>query len=264
MYTLPFYEDLWKEKKLKAIDKKENIATCTDLALVLGAKTIQKNNNICEYYTQSKSFIGFNQIITCNEFGNPTLNRTNDSRIAIRPIIEKDPSLESYTYNKEEELLYVECGEYPQSATDELTYLKLEKAFIYGEIKKTDKKYTLYYASKYVKHFLDKVTAQEYIFENEKYVRIIAHPSYEQVTLTNGATIEKGTVVWLKVEPVIWIYEANSKIGIAEKGLITGIPYNKAPYEPYYEHSFIQSYLNNIFSKDLIPSKLKQKAKKFN
>lgn len=264
MYTLPAYDNLWKEKKFKAIDTKSNICTCTDLALVLGANSLISNNNICEYYTQSKSFIGFDQIITCNHFGNPTLTRTNDSRVVTRPVIEKTLDFEDYTYNEDEELLYVKNGEYPQTAVEELTYLKLEKAFIYGEIQKTDKKYTMYYASEYTKHFLDKIMVQEYIFQNEKYVRLIANPTCEQVTLSNGFTVKKDTVIWIKVEPVVWLYEKNQNIGIAEKGLIAGVPYNKDPYEPYYHNSFIENYLNKTFSKDLIPSKGIAKVKKFN
>lgn len=264
IYTLPTYDNLWKDKKLKAIEKKENICCCTDLALALGASPIVKSNNFCDYYTQTKSFLPFDQIIVCNALGNPTLSRTNDSQIVIRPVIEKDPISEDYTYNEEEDLLYVQSGEYPQSTTSEITYLKLEKAFIYGEIQKTDKKYTMYYAEKHTRYFLDKIMVQEYIFENEKYVRLIANPAYDQVTLSNGATIKKGTIIWIKVEPIVWLYEKNKKVGIAEKGLIAGVPYNKNPYDPYYYGSFAENYLNNIFSKDLIPSKSIQKVKKFN
>lgn len=263
MYTLPTYDNLWKDKKLKAIDKKSNICSCTDLTLVLGAIPAT-NNNICEYYTQTSSFIGFDQIITCNSVGNPVLNRTNDSRIVIRPIITTEPSLGDFTYNTEESLLYVESGEYPQTVQKELISLKLEKAYIYDELEKTDKKYTMYYATEYVKHFLDKIVVQEYIYENEKYVRLIAQPACEQVTLSSGISIKKGTVVWIKVEPIVWLYDETKKMGISEKGLISGVPYNKKPYEPYYHDSFVEGYLNNIFSKDLVPSKVVQKTKKIN
>lgn len=252
-YTLPTYNNLWKNKENSNANCK-----CTDLAIILGTSSGLTKDENCEYYTSSNYNF---KIIICDKFGYPDKTPSNNSNIAIRPSLNNLNELKDLLFYKNNNNLIIKYGEYPQNCVNPELFSYLEKLYSFDELEKTHKKYTFY-----DKDFLEKIKVNEYILEGNKYIRMIANPFYQIATLSNGKKIRKKDIVWIKVEPIYWIYDSKSKIALSQKALLSGIPFNKKSYDVLYENSFIKKYLSHTFSKDILPCKTKcnQHIKKFN
>ncbi len=64
---------------------------------------------------------------------------------------------------------------------------------------------------------------EEYIYNKERYVRALVKEDF----LCPKGNYNKGDYVWIKVEPIKWIYDRKKKLLVSEKILYGGIPFDK-------------------------------------
>jgi hypothetical protein len=155
----------------------------------------------------------------------------------------------------------VEYGEYPQTIADKNTLKGLEQAFSRNQLQKTGKKYTLD-AEKYDaynKPFKAKEHA-EYQHKGKKYIRVEAKPygyGYDKgySMLSNGEQAQAGQSYWVEVQPIEWLRDP-SGICVARQALFAGVQFDKKSlYYGKFENTDIYMYLNDIFMKEIRPSK---------
>ena len=79
---------------------------------------------------------------------------------------------------------------------------------------------------------------------------------YHQGKLSEDKIIEIDKPYWIKVSPIEWLIDYDTKTVISKKILIAGIQFNQRFGKFSYDNSFIYKYLNEIFVKDIIPSKI--------
>ena len=100
-----------------------------------------------------------------------------------------------------EEYLTLVYGYYPQSYCSDSEEKELDTLYKKKKLKKTGNSYN---------------GDEEYIYNGKRYVRAIAMNN----ELADGS-------VWMKVEPIKWIYDKKKKILISDKIIYGGIPFDK-------------------------------------
>ncbi len=95
----------------------------------------------------------------------------------------------------------------------------------------------------------------EYFYKGEKYIRVKSRPKNqgEKFTLSNGMRYSAGDTVWLRVEPVEWYVDAESKLFISKLGLVSGIRLQKQVAVPefIFEETELGNYLDSYMTHDI-------------
>ena len=95
----------------------------------------------------------------------------------------------------------------------------------------------------------------EYVYNGEKYICTVSRPKdqNEKFSLSNGVIYSAGDPVWIKVEPVCWYVDADNKIFVSEKCLVSGIRLQKqvAVREFDFENTELYEYLKKYMSADV-------------
>ena len=162
-------------------------------------------------------------------------------------------------------LVEVEYGEYPQKACNKALQIILEKKYKSHSLQKSGKSYTVDSRKffQYEKGFLGK-EYEEYEYNGRKYVRIIANTDFGEsgkFYLSNGEQYKDGDAVWVEVSPVKWLVDKKSKLMVAKDILFAGIQFSSDVYTGDFDDTNLGKYLKNVFSKDIIPSKIKSVKK---
>lgn len=184
--------------------------------------------------------------------------------IGYRPVLLFSSILEisSNVAREKKGLFEVEYGEYPQKVAIKELQLMLEKTYQSGNLKQTGKSYTVDSRkySDYDKGFLEQ-KYEEFEYNGKKYVRVIANTYFDgkEVTLSNGEKYKDGDAVWVEVGPIKWLVDDRKKIMVAKHILFAGLPFNDKQYDGDFNNSTIKWYLDNFFSKEIIPSLIKNK-----
>ena len=165
-----------------------------------------------------------------------------NNQIGIRPIINyssislllKNIQIINHSYK------CGEFGEYPQSLCSKKLELKLEFLYALGFLKETGKNYTINAINSSAEKKFSPFVLREYEYKGEKYVRC--------------AEEMKVKACWIKVEPIVWIISEKNDICLAEKILLGGIQFNDRDHLANdFSQSNLKWYLDNFFSKDIIP-----------
>lgn len=265
--TLLKHEQLFGRKKLDVFKYNGVAASITDFAILLGGYVNHSLNPQGErnvsYFTKTarKDYIIF--VSTdghSSELHGNFKARTIGSRLVL-PIASIEKDLPSLDREKSDLSLEVSYGEYPQKACDKDFQLKLEELYKSNLLNKTGKSYTVdsrkYY--EYDFEFLKK-QYEEYEYNGKKYIRVIANTAY--VTLSNGKVYNYGDVAWVEVNPIKWLVDTKTKLMVAKHILFAGIQFdNGYNYKFGFNKTNLGKYIKNIFSKDIIPSKIKSVKK---
>lgn len=95
----------------------------------------------------------------------------------------------------------------------------------------------------------------EYLFGGQKYIQIKSRPKSmgKKFTLSNGMIYTPGDMIWIKVEPVEWYVDADTKTFVSGKGLISGIRLQKqvATLEFNFEETDLGEFLSKYMSPDI-------------
>ncbi len=258
-YTLLKEEDIFGPRQMNAFDNNEKKCVTTDFAILLGGyvsskdfvgeKYIKKNRTTW-YWTQNSSFGIKPSVIKENGEYNERYAYIRDG--GIRPVMQIIDDRD-FKFINDKEFIY---GEYPQTILEEYESNNLERKFLEGRLIKTGKTYEVdsiecnntsldYSPRKF----------DEYIHEGKKYIRIKGCNDTSGRYLSDNRKIQEDNFYWVKVEPIVWLYDKNLNKALTKKVLISGIQYNNSLlFKTDFETSNIYKYLNNVFIKDIVSS----------
>ncbi|MGN0973675.1 MAG: AAA family ATPase [Bacilli bacterium] len=148
----------------------------------------------------------------------------------------------------------VEFGEYPQYAASSWMQNTLNSEYNRGSLKTTGKTYTFDSVrfDDYDKK-MEPVTYNEYEYNGEKYIRLMANSGNGSTDLSNGIKYNDGDYVWIKIEPVKWLIDEKQGLLLSKKGILSGIRYHTKDtrYDGDFSKTEMKAYLDNYLSKDL-------------
>ena len=260
-------EQIEGKNKLKILEKYGIKAAVTDFAVVLGCNlshllatfkdTDKEYYRIGRWLTKSLGeFNDKNRVGVVSAYGLMCDSELRLRNIGIRPIlsysfIQKNISNEKLNnYGIKE----VEYGEYPQTIIDEKKSQELERLYNKLNLKATGKNYTTDSVELDNKMSFRPRTYTEYEYMGSKYIRVNVYWYCD--ILANDRRISVGEVCWFKVEPITWLVDEESNIALSKKILVSGVQFsNSNYYDGVFENTFMYQYLNEIFAKDIIPSK---------
>ena len=121
--------------------------------------------------------------------------------------------------------------------------IELESELILNNIKKTDYVIALSIKGKNI--------------SSEDFAEAIKnHYTYNSSTITS---FEKGDICFIKVEPVRWLVDETADVAVAEKILFAGVQFKHGiDYKVDFSTTDIKEFMDRYFSKDIIPSFLKE------
>jgi len=211
-------------------------------------ESTKKSTNIKNVFTISTSgHADITSIVLCQAGVRPTSSFISFKKSATK--------IERYNNN----LIEIEYGEYPQKACNKSLQDDLEQSFQNSELEKTGKSYTSFLSG-----VIKEVKCDEYIFNEKKYIRVRANLfNYGYTQLSNGENYKNDDFVWVEVTPVKWLVDENKKIMVAKHILFAGIPFGDK-YDGDFNKSTIKWYLDNFFSKEIIPSVIKDNKEEHN
>ena len=157
-------------------------------------------------------------------------------------------------------ILEVEYGEYPQDIVSEDFARTLERAYSIGTINQTGKSYTTD-SVKYEDYHIPfrPRTHIEYEYNGKKYIRIIGDSNCSGEGLSDGSVIQKDSPYWVEVKPIKWMINEKTNTSLCKKIIFSGVRFNGESYKGDFDNTEIKKFMDNYFSKDIIPSKLSTK-----
>lgn len=254
-FTFLNKSQIFKETMLNVFKLRGTKAETTDFALLLGAR---KNT----WWTKDSYSLGLMEIKGQNGIdAYDCRSRIVGARPAV-PFSEISDEFKNLT-RKEDGVIEVECGEYPQTIASVEISEELEILYKKDELKKTNKTYTVDKRdlTDYRKGFEAK-ELDEYTYKGKKYVRIEGNNNNFALKLSNKERVMIGKGYWVEVEPIKWLIDEKTFLAVSEKVLFAGVRYDALRnYENVFCESEIKQYMDNYFAKEMIPSKEKTKEK---
>src|SRR5574344_2729613 len=169
----------------------------------------------------------------------------------------------------------VEYGEYPQQVVANGSIIYLENAYKYGEMKKTGKIYTTDSAnSRNSDADFEPQQYEEYEYDGRKYVRVEANiynakavnicdddiygSNVATVRLSDGVPVMTGDIVWVKVQPIVWLIDDEMNFAIAKKGILSGIRFDKkrGEWKGDFESTEMNMFLQTYLKKEIVETKI--------
>lgn len=171
---------------------------------------------------------------------------SNDYGFGCRPILEVPNWFTNYL-NKiagNKQILKFTFGEYPQSIEFKEIQRKIEKIY-----KKNNSNFLLTKTNRSYTNIYNNEVHNEYIYQKKNYIHVILKDS---ITF-DYQTYFKNKAVWIKNEPINWLYNVNEQLIISENVLFTlnnrflmNLGINKNSFEKN-----LNEYLYNSFFKEI-------------
>ncbi|MEE3342709.1 MAG: hypothetical protein VZS44_01305 [Bacilli bacterium] len=193
----------------------------------------------------------------------------------ILPVI-KSSSLFKYLFpkgNKNNGILEVEFGEYPQNMASTDLQIELTRMLSFDQLNKTDRKYYLKDDDeKNEEKFSDDnvIAYDEYEYNGKRYVCVdVENAPIASMNYLNKSKTKK---VWYEVQPLKWIIDPERELFICKNGILSGIPLaNRFCYDGpgshgsnyRFEDSSLYRFMNKYMVKDILQSVKKQKYGKY-
>lgn len=239
-YSLLLQEQVFGEEKIDVIRTIGAKCSVSDFAVVSGADAGQSRTG--RWFLSSAS--GYGDVCMVDKDGSQRVAYST-SKGNLRPIMECAAlsTLSCKTVKDISGFEEAQLGEYPQDAADKALSRTLEQEFAEDMLLTTGKKYQAHY--------------EEFQYEGNKYIRV-PYLSEDTCSLSNGESCKSGDMVWIKVSPVKWLYDAKAGLLVSRTILASGVLFSA---EGYYDGDFkktaIYTYLNTTFAEDLIPGDLR-------
>lgn len=195
----------------------------------------------------------------------------NSREACILPIINLEEAQKERDYKiigeisdkRAKKVQLVQVGSYPQTLADKKTSVKLTLALKKNQLIKTDKSYTIntlemfYYTQDIRTQCLTPI--QEYEFEGEKYVQVVATLSQNDDKTKNKIqlkdseyTIKNKKPYWVKVEPLTWLVDEKNGILISQKAILSGIRFdNNNEYNGDFSQTEMNAFCSKYLSKEI-------------
>lgn len=264
-FTFLTKEQIFGNNALDIIGKFGSRCAITDFSILLGGQVsfaFFTNGGYSEKHRTgwwwTKSFDEDNDVLAVLDDGDIKWCRANGRWLGARPAIPYS-SISSVASNKVRTIsgvFKVEYGEYPQTIVLPIIARELENAFIDGTINKTGKSYTTDSVSYQDMGTPFKARSHiEYKYNGKKYIRFVGDSNCNGSVLSNRTTIYSGDVYWVQVEPIKWLIDEKEDIALSKEIIFSGVQFNR---RRYYKGDFnktdIKQFMDNYFSKDIIPS----------
>jgi len=267
-FTFLTEEQIFGNNKLDILKKYGTRCAITDFAILLGgyvsdyytSEGNSRNNRTGWWWTKTPYDNDARVVLT---FGRRSWDDVNSRHGGARPALSYSTisSISSNGVRGQNGIIEVEYGEYPQTIVEEEISKILEKMYLNKTIKETGKSYTTDSVpyKDYKTHFKEK-NHIEYEQNGRKYIRFVGDRNSDRDILSDGRAIRIGDVYWVKVEPIKWMIDEKTGIALSKKILFSGIQFsNTSDYNGVFENTNIKKYMDDYFSKDIIPSVLEQK-----
>ena len=211
----------------------------TDFAVLLGGfSTLEAvNNRLYGEYFITSSDQNSNTFKVVNSDGQ--IEETNKTTLhtGIRPSI-RFSSMDMDNIYGNTPIKSGSFGEYPQSIVDEDLSMLLESIYNLNGYK-TGKVY-----------HVDGKIYDEYIYQNNKYIRVLGNFSSRYSSLSDGRKVVLDYPYWVRVEPIKWYIDEASDLAISKKILLAGFAFENSRL-PFIK-SEIKMYLDDFFSYDIL------------
>ena len=270
-FTFLTEEQISGDNSLDIIKKYGAASAITDFAILLGGHARQdcytsEGNTLKDRtgWWWAKSPDGFGDALNVNSHGilRDGLG-VNFRESSVRPVLPYS-SIRANSSNARivNGIMEVEYGEYPQMIVDENYSHELYMAYKNNKLIITGKNYTTDSIVFYDAKTLFKArTHIEYEYDGKKYIKFIGDLNCDGAILSDGRRIRKGDMYWVSVEPVIWLVDEKSNTMLAKKLLFAGAQFkNIRNYKGDFEETEIKKFMDEYFSKDIIPSKVKSQT----
>lgn len=266
-FTYLFEEQVFGDSKLEIFEKYGTYCEISDFARLLGGLV-----STCKYSIEGKNvntgcwWLGTpfdNKARVVNMKGNNFYDYTYERNVGGRPALPYSliKDISQNAVRGVSGVLEVEYGEYPQTIVDECFSEHLENFFNWGTLNVSKKRYTTdrIELDGYSIYFRGRGFC-EYVYDGNKYIRIIADNKCDGKVLSDGRKIKKGNVYWVKVEPIKWIVDEEENIAVAKQILFSGVQFKRGcNYTGDLEKTDLKRFTNNYFAREIIPSNILEK-----
>jgi len=271
-FTFLTEEQIWGNKQLDILKKYGMRCAITDFSILLGG-VVSDNHYTSEgnsrkdctgfWWTKSSDVNNHARVVDVDGYGSwynvykryggarPALPYSSISRVSSNGV------------RGQNEILEVEFGEYPQTIVREDFARTLERAYSNRTINQTGKSYTTDSVS-YINEDtpFQARTHIEYEYNGRKYIRFVGDSNCGGEILSDGRTIQNGEVYWVEVEPIKWLIDKKADIALSKKIIFAGVQFNiNRNYEGDFQKTDIKKFMDKYFSKEIIPSKIKNVSK---
>ena len=256
-FTFLSFEDVYGDKKLDILKTIGLCSPLTDYAILTGAYYDTNVKNYGDYWLRTLTSVN-ERVTTINNEGSITSDNYDSRQTGARIVYNVPHHIEKEIVKNKKKLnryYIVEYGYYPQTAASKVLSETLTHSFNNGFMELTGNIYTVdAVRNDDIGEKFKPVACNEYAWGKERYVLVKANfccDDYHSFWLTNDSGYKNGEYVWVRVEPVKWILDTKEHRMISEKILIAGLQYSNQ-YCEIFENSDIYSYLNTIFSEELV------------
>ena len=242
-------------------------AIITDFSILLGGYVSSdytsegnKKDRVGSWWTKTHNehYDAYIVHIYGDELFNYVQSRTSGARPALP--YSSIPSISFTRVRDDNGIKEIEYGEYPQTIVDENYSRELEREYNNRSLRTTWKNYTTDSVScnDADTSFIAR-THTEYEYNGSKYIRFVGDLNCNGKVLSDGRVIKSGDVCWVKVEPIIWLVDEKENIALSKKIIFSGVQFShERNYKGDFEKTDIKQFMDNYFSKDIIPSNLKE------
>jgi len=271
-FTFLTEEQVLGNNQLEILTKYGTKAIITDFAILLGGYVSRNNYYIkgdfiddrtgCWWTQTSRDDINF-EIYSIDFEGTLLWENCEERLDGCRPTFSFS-SINGLSFNAKRKnygILEVEYGEYPQTIVSEEFSNILEKMYLNKTIKETGKSYTTdetYYLDYNI--LFQKKSHIEYEYNKHKYIRLVGDFNSSNGILSDGRIVEEDKSYWVEVEPITWLIDEKTGIALSKKILFSGIQFDSSKrYDGNFNKANIKKYMDDYFSKDIIPGVIEQK-----
>lgn len=256
-FTFLADEQIFGEEKLSVLKRYGTLCGITDFSILLGGEVSQslstkEGEYTCSWWT--KSFHDDENVRVVCEDGTSDYECVIAQGDGARPVVTYS-SISDIVSNKvrnKNKVIEVEYGEYPQTVVSSSVAEGLEHAYLNNGLKKTGKVYNANIS--YINNTLQVNQFVEFTYNGKKYIRFNNTTNDNGCVLSDGRTVQCNTVYWVEVEPIKWLIDGKADLAISKKCLFSGIKFNNQNNRDCgFEQAEIYMFMNNYFSKDIVP-----------
>ena len=222
----------------------------TDFAVLLGGNFNKDDSNFTTMWWSST----YNQVFVTAVYHNEGMGISpmRARYMSIRPAMEFSELQKLFhtckIVGENDKCFVCIAGEYPQTIVN-LQNIDINLANYTGKF------YTINGAKAGERAF-EPQELPELEYNGNKFIKVTAH-LYDRL---NSSTVNLGDVLvvdgqdyFVKVEPIKWLVDKKTNIAVCQKALVAGIPMNKSKFNNF-EQTDLFYYLNNYFSKEIVPA----------
>ena len=266
-FTFLSYNQIFGDEKINIIKKYGSKSAITDFSILLDGFVLNDFHVFGGYSLNdrtgmwlTKTSYDDDSVFVVDHRGYKNTINNLRRQCGARPVLLWNKNFNDFV--SYDTIFEIEYGEYPQTVVCESNTHQLELLYELDKLNLTGKKYIVDTAHRSNSNALFMARDFiEYEYNGNKYIRFVTDDSYSNGNLlSDGKTIYSHHVYWIQVEPIKWIVDFNENIILSKNILFAGVQYNNYnKINSTFEESDMYLYLNEIFAKNIEPSKKREK-----